>query len=307
MIPLHDQNPTRRFPFVTIALIAVCVLAFLWQVGLGERALHREILGLGAIPALLTGDARLPPELYQVPAAVTLITSLFLHGGWFHLIGNMLYLWVFGNNIEDVLGHFRFTAFYLLCGVLATFAHVLNDPASQIPLIGASGAISGVLGAYIILYPHARVLTLIPIFIIFWTIRLLVRDAAFQRPCGRRRRRGRLLGPYRRVRGRHPAAVPVQAGAVRNAAETLGTLMHRYADGRSAASRMKRFRAVRYRIAITTIVTGNRTIMNATAKIQTNKVRNRDPRLSRLVNASTVVRNQRAPKKPETASVANPR
>ncbi len=172
MIPLHDQNPTRRFPFVTIALIVICVLAFLWQVGLGDRALHREILGLGAIPALLTGDARLPPELYQVPAAITLITSLFLHGGWFHLIGNMLYLWVFGNNIEDVLGHFRFTAFYLLCGVLATFAHVLNDPASQIPLIGASGAISGVLGAYIILYPHARVLTLIPIFIIFWTVRL---------------------------------------------------------------------------------------------------------------------------------------
>ncbi len=170
MIPLRDENPTTRPPIVTVSLIAACVLIFLWQVSLGTDG-QRPVISFGAIPALLLDDRILPPELYRIPAELTLVTSLFLHGGWMHLIGNMLFLWVFGNNIEDALGHVRFIAFYLLCGILAGLAHAMQDPSSQVPLIGASGAISGVLGAYALLYPNARVLTLVP-FIIFFVVRL---------------------------------------------------------------------------------------------------------------------------------------
>lgn len=170
MIPLRDENPTTRPPIVTVSLIVVCVLVFLWQVSLGSSG-QQSVFGFGAIPALLLGDRMLPPELYRIPAELTLVTSLFLHGGWMHLIGNMAFLWVFGNNIEDAFGHLRFIAFYLLCGILAGLAHALQDPSSQVPLIGASGAISGVLGAYALLYPNARVLTLVP-FVIFFVVRL---------------------------------------------------------------------------------------------------------------------------------------
>ena len=170
MIPLRDENPTTRPPIVTVSLIVACVLIFLWQVSLGPYG-QRPVISFGAIPALLLDDRILPPELYRIPAELTLVTSLFLHGGWMHLIGNMLFLWVFGNNIEDAFGHVRFIAFYLLCGILAGLAHALQDPSSQVPLIGASGAISGVLGAYALLYPNARVLTLVP-FIIFFVVRL---------------------------------------------------------------------------------------------------------------------------------------
>jgi membrane associated rhomboid family serine protease len=114
-------------------------------------------------------DASLPAELVRVPAAMTLLTSMFLHGGVMHLAGNMLYLWVFGNNIEDACGHVRFALFYLLCGLAAAFAQALPDPASEIPMIGASGAISGVLGAYLLLFPHARVYTLVPLGLVFFT------------------------------------------------------------------------------------------------------------------------------------------
>ncbi|HEX2477705.1 MAG TPA: rhomboid family intramembrane serine protease [Geminicoccaceae bacterium] len=164
MIPIHDNNPTHRWPIVTVALIVTCVLVFFWQASLGSRAGAAAVYSFGFIPALLFTDASLPPELAVVPAGATLFTSMFLHGGFMHLAGNMLYLWVFGNNIEDVCGHARFVVFYLLCGVAAAFAQALPNPTSEVPMIGASGAISGVLGAYLLLFPHARVYVLVP----FW-------------------------------------------------------------------------------------------------------------------------------------------
>ncbi|HJM50314.1 MAG TPA: rhomboid family intramembrane serine protease [Alphaproteobacteria bacterium] len=169
MIPLHDDNPTEIRPYVTWALIAICVLVFLWQQTPGNGGV---VLSLGFIPAVLLGKAELSPELVMVPAALTPVTSMFLHGGWMHLIGNMLYLWIFGNNVEDAMGHGRFIAFYAVCGLAAAAAQAALDPASRIPMIGASGAIAGVLGAYALLYPRAKVLVLIPIFVIFTTVRL---------------------------------------------------------------------------------------------------------------------------------------
>jgi rhomboid family protein len=169
MIPLHDDNPTTRTPVVTIALIATCVLVYLWQASLGPQAGQAAVYSFGFIPAVVFEGVRLPTELVRVPAGLTLLTSMFLHGGFMHLAGNMLYLWVFGNNIEDVCGHGRFLLFYLLCGLVAAFAQALPNPASDVPMIGASGAISGVLGAYLLLFPHARVRVLIPLGLIFFT------------------------------------------------------------------------------------------------------------------------------------------
>ena len=163
MIPLRDDNPTSITPFVTYALIAACILVFLWQMSLGEKGFEAAVLALGVIPAALLGDARLPPELYLVPPVATVFSSMFLHGGFMHLAGNMLYLWIFGNNVEDSMGHTRFVIFYLLCGVAAVLAQALPNPGSTIPMIGASGAISGVLGAYLLLFPRAHVLVLIPL------------------------------------------------------------------------------------------------------------------------------------------------
>jgi len=162
MIPLRDDNPTTLKPVMTIGLIALCTLIFFWQLSLGAHA-EAVIQAFGVMPAALFGKQALSPELLQVPAALTVVTSMFLHGGWMHLIGNMLYLWIFGNNVEDAMGHGRFVVFYLLCGVAAVLAQAVPAPDSTIPMIGASGAISGVLGAYLLLYPHARVLVLIPL------------------------------------------------------------------------------------------------------------------------------------------------
>ena len=162
MIPLHDDNPTEIVPFVTIAIIAGCVLVFLWQASLGAQGFQAAVFSLGAIPAVLLNKVHLSAEIALVPPYLTVVTSMFLHGGFMHLAGNMLYLWIFGNNVEDAMGHMRFVIFYLLCGLAAVAGQVLQNPASEIPMIGASGAISGVLGAYLLLYPHARVLVLIP-------------------------------------------------------------------------------------------------------------------------------------------------
>jgi membrane associated rhomboid family serine protease len=162
MIPLKDDNPTRTVPFVNYALIAACVLVFLWQVSLGER-IQAAIYAYGLIPGVLLGDARLPAELAVVPAWMTVFTSMFLHGGWMHLIGNLLYLWIFADNVEDRFGHGRFVVFYALCGVAAAMAQALPDPGSRIPMVGASGAISGVLGAYLLMFPRAHVLVLLPL------------------------------------------------------------------------------------------------------------------------------------------------
>jgi membrane associated rhomboid family serine protease len=165
MIPLRDNNPRRTFPIVTYLLVALNVLAFLWELSLGQ-SLDRALFNIAFIPAR-----------YWLPGnwvfdLLTIVTSMFLHGGLMHIGSNMLYLWIFGDNVEDRLGHFRYLLFYLLCGFLATFAHAVFSPGSRIPAIGASGAIAGVLGAYLILYPHARVMTLIPIFF-FITLREL--------------------------------------------------------------------------------------------------------------------------------------
>jgi membrane associated rhomboid family serine protease len=162
MIPLKDDNPTRTVPFVNYALIAACVLVFLWQMSLG-RQMQAAIYAYGLIPEVLLGDARLPPELAVVPAWVTVLTSMFMHGGWMHLIGNMLYLWIFADNVEDRCGHGRFIVFYVLCGIAAALAQALPEPDSQIPMVGASGAISGVLGAYLLMFPRAHVLVLVPL------------------------------------------------------------------------------------------------------------------------------------------------
>lgn len=172
MIPLHDDNPTEIVPVVTVAFIAACVLVFLWQMGLGSRGNEVAVMALGVIPAVLLHKAELPPELALVPSYLTPFTSMFLHGGVMHLAGNMLYLWIFGNNVEDSMGHVRFVIFYLLCGIAAVFGQVMQNPGSEIPMIGASGAISGVLGAYLLLYPRARVLVAIPLGFFMHTMRL---------------------------------------------------------------------------------------------------------------------------------------
>jgi membrane associated rhomboid family serine protease len=172
MIPLHDDNPTELAPVLTVGLIATCVAVFLWQNGLGEEAGVRAIYGFGFIPAVTFDHMVLSDSVSRVPATATVFTSMFLHGGWGHLLGNLLYLWIFGNNVEDRLGHGRFLLFYLLCGIAAAMAQALPDTASEIPMIGASGAISGILGAYLLLYPQARVLVVIPIGIYPYTVRL---------------------------------------------------------------------------------------------------------------------------------------
>jgi membrane associated rhomboid family serine protease len=169
MFPIHDDNPTRSVPIVTIGLIAACTLVFLWE--LTTTIPHQRLIyGLGVTPALLFGQHSQPEHWQLVPAWMTIFTSMFMHGGWLHLLGNMLFLWIFGNNIEDRLGHMRYLLFYLLCGVIAVLANALPQIKSMVPMIGASGAISGVLGAYLVLFPHARVLVVIPIFFIIQTV-----------------------------------------------------------------------------------------------------------------------------------------
>jgi len=159
LFPLRDSNPLRSitFQYVTVTLIAICVAVFLWQLLQGPAG-ERVFFRFGTIPAVLFGSRVLPPELAAIPPTLTLITAMFLHGGIMHLLGNMLFLWIFGDNVEDSMGHARYLVFYLLCGILAGLAHAVVDPASEIPAIGASGAISGVLGAYLVLHPRARVL-----------------------------------------------------------------------------------------------------------------------------------------------------
>jgi membrane associated rhomboid family serine protease len=170
MIPLRDDNPIRSRPVVTIALIVLCTLMFLWQLSLSANGQQQAAYLFGVIPAVLFGNARL--EGQWIPAGATMITSMFLHGGWLHLIGNMLYLWIFGDNIEDRIGRGRFVVFYLVCGAVAALGQGVADPRSEVPMIGASGAISGVLGAYLVLYPRAKVLVLLPLLFFVTTVRV---------------------------------------------------------------------------------------------------------------------------------------
>ncbi len=163
MIPLRDVNPTRRLPVVTLALIGACFAAFAVELSVsasgGDAALNELFSAWGAMPSSVT--AALSGTGDPFAAARGILGSLFLHGGWTHLLGNMLFLWIFGNNIEDRLGRIRFLAFYVAGGVLAALAQVWVEPGSDVPLIGASGAIAATLGAYLVLWPRARVLTLV--------------------------------------------------------------------------------------------------------------------------------------------------
>ena len=162
-IPIKDLNRRIwvRYQFITLALIIACVAITWWQMGLTEREATRVWFGLGFTPAVLFGERALAPELVLVPHVVTPVTSVFLHGGWLHLIGNMLFLWVFGDNVEDAMGHRRFFVFFLICGIAGSLAHGIANPHSAVPLVGASGAVSGILGAYFVLHPRVRVWVLV--------------------------------------------------------------------------------------------------------------------------------------------------
>jgi membrane associated rhomboid family serine protease len=185
MIPYKDDNPSRTFPFITILLILINTAVWVYYRMQGDLVYERAIFEFGMIPYGVLNHVQLPfknfagqylhyyGKLPAYPAAVppylTIFTSMFMHGGLAHLAGNMLYLWIFGNNVEDYLGHIRYIFFYLLCGVAAAGTHLFFNAGSQIPTVGASGAISGILAAYLLLYPSARVHVLVPIFIFFTT------------------------------------------------------------------------------------------------------------------------------------------
>ncbi|MGC4082882.1 MAG: rhomboid family intramembrane serine protease [Vicinamibacterales bacterium] len=158
MIPLRDVIPSRTTPYITVTIILINAVAWLYEVAIPRRELEVFLQIFGVVPASF------------VPT--TVITSMFLHGSWSHVIGNMWYLWIFGDNVEDRMGHGRFIVFYLLCGCVAAVGQIVLDPQSTVPMIGASGAIAGVMGAYFVLYPHSRVLTLVPIIIFFDIIEL---------------------------------------------------------------------------------------------------------------------------------------
>tara|TARA_B100000029_G_scaffold512599_1_gene609702 strand:+ start:2071 stop:2796 length:726 start_codon:yes stop_codon:yes gene_type:complete len=163
MIPLKDDNPTSGKPIVSYSIIFFCAIIFFAQLGLNELELREFTYSYGLIPSVLMGIDQLPDNLNKISPVGTIFTSMFMHGGWMHLIGNMLYLWIFADNIEDDLGTLNFVIFYFASGVGAAMSQVIVDINSQIPMIGASGAIGGVLGAYLINYPNARVLVLIPL------------------------------------------------------------------------------------------------------------------------------------------------
>ncbi|MEW6214424.1 MAG: rhomboid family intramembrane serine protease [Nitrospirota bacterium] len=156
MIPYKDDNPTRTFPFFTIGIIALNIFVFLWQVA-SPSGTERIASAYGAIPHYILTLETVQP----VHPILTIFSAMFMHGGVFHLAGNMLYLWIFGNNIEDRLGHLRFVIFYTFCGIVSAYAHAITQPHSLIPMIGASGAVSGILGAYLLLFPRAGVYTII--------------------------------------------------------------------------------------------------------------------------------------------------
>lgn len=163
MIPLRDDNPTRITPFVNHTLVAINVAVFIYQVVLalegGEQAFTSFVYRMGLTPELLTSPSTWAQT--PVPAPLTMVTSMFVHGGILHVAGNMLYLWVFGDNIEDTLGHVNYLFFYLACGLGAAVSQVLVAPGSDVPMVGASGAVAGVLGAYLVLHPRAPILTLV--------------------------------------------------------------------------------------------------------------------------------------------------
>lgn len=171
MIPISDDNPAQRSAYVTWTLIVLCVATYLWELALG-REMHAALNALGFVPASYFSTRLTEAGDLGFPPALTILTSMFLHGGVLHLAGNMLYLWIFGNNVEDIAGHFRFLLFYVLCGVAAALAMAYIDPASRVPMVGASGAISGVLAAYVLFFPRAKVTVIVPLGIILYPFAL---------------------------------------------------------------------------------------------------------------------------------------
>ncbi len=156
-LPIRDDNPHTITPVVNYTMLAVCIVVFLWQFSLGGEAGQVAVLAYGFTPAHFFGQGAPAPGIPSIPSTMTIFTSMFMHGGWMHLAGNMLYLWIFGDNIEASLGHKRYLLFYLLCGVAAALAQGFAAPGSDVPMVGASGAISGVLGAYLVLHPRANI------------------------------------------------------------------------------------------------------------------------------------------------------
>ena len=160
MIPLRDSTPSRHFPLVTVSLIVLNLLVFYYQISLGQNGMEQLIYVLGMVPANYQ---------HQVPllAYLPFLTSMFLHGSWMHVIGNMWILWLFGDNVEDRMGRGKFLLFYLLCGLIAGLTHYFINPLSPVPVVGASGAVAGIMGAYFLMFKHARVLTFVPPFFLF--------------------------------------------------------------------------------------------------------------------------------------------
>lgn len=164
MIPIKDTQRSRTRPYVNWILIFINLSIFAYELSLSDRALAEFTLKYGVVPAVITNpSAFLPADLARTSGLLGLVTSLFIHVGWVHALGNMLYLWIFGDNVEDLMGHGRYLAFYFLVGITASAAHILADPTSAVPTVGASGAIAGVHGAYFVNFPRSRILALIPI------------------------------------------------------------------------------------------------------------------------------------------------
>jgi len=170
MIPIRDKNPSGTFPYITIGIIVINVLIFLYELSL-DSGLGEFIMKYAVLPLKIKHYSQ-DPDLTFTSISFPFVSSMFLHGGFIHLIGNMWYLWIFGDNIEDKLGHFKFFGFYILCGIIASSVHVLFNSQSDIPCIGASGAIAGVLGAYMVTFPYARIVTVIPLFVFLQVIEL---------------------------------------------------------------------------------------------------------------------------------------
>ncbi|MDJ0658904.1 MAG: rhomboid family intramembrane serine protease [Crocosphaera sp.] len=172
MVPLNDNNPTDKTPYVTYGLIIINVLVFFQEMSLSSEELSQFFQYYAIVPKQLTAGFSGVDFYHPIPEWMTLITSQFLHAGFLHIAGNMLFLWIFGNNVEDKLGHVKYLLFYLTCGVLAGLSQWYFSPYSEIPSLGASGAIAGVMGAYILRFPQAQVLTLIPLGIFITTVRI---------------------------------------------------------------------------------------------------------------------------------------
>jgi membrane associated rhomboid family serine protease len=172
MFPLRDENPTKLTPFVTIGIIAICSVLYLLQLAGGEEMIKTQVFDYGLIPGKVTQGEGIGINMLISGHFYSFFSSMFIHGGFFHVLGNMLFLWIFGNNIEDSLGHKRFILFFIACGFAAGLAQVATDTNSSIPMVGASGAVSGIMAAYLLLFPHAKIVTLLFLGIFITFIRI---------------------------------------------------------------------------------------------------------------------------------------